>query len=70
MRDCHLKHTRDRVVATCRHMPRLIPPSSLVHTGTITNPIKIRLLNLLLYDTLHTKSCIAYRRGADLRVLF
>lgn len=25
MRDCHLKHTRDRVVATRVLMPRLIP---------------------------------------------
>lgn len=29
MRDCHLKNTCDRVVATCGLMPRLIPPGSL-----------------------------------------
>lgn len=29
MRDCHLKHTSDRVLTTCGHMPRLIPSGSL-----------------------------------------
>lgn len=29
MPDCHLKHTSDRVLNTCVHMPRLIPSGSL-----------------------------------------
>lgn len=31
MRDCHLKHTSDRVVALVDNMPRLIPPGSFYH---------------------------------------
>lgn len=29
MCDCHLKHTSNMGVATCEHMPRLIPKGSL-----------------------------------------
>lgn len=35
MRDCHLKHTSDRVVATRGHMTRLIPPGSLYRILTL-----------------------------------
>lgn len=35
MRDCHLKHRSDRVVPTCGHMTRLIPPGSLYHILTL-----------------------------------
>lgn len=37
MRACHLKHTTDRVVATCGHIPRLIPPGSLKELYALLN---------------------------------
>lgn len=52
MRDCHLKHTSDRVVATCGHMPRLtsilpvlfknLPLYTLTHMGIKLNAWRLR----------------------------
>lgn len=32
VRDFHMNHTSDRVIAPCGHMPRLIPPPSQILT--------------------------------------
>lgn len=30
VRDFHMNHTSDRVIAPCGHMPRLIPPQKIL----------------------------------------
>lgn len=46
MRDCYLEHTRDRVVAICGHVPRLIPPGSFVEKLLEKSAFGVFLMNI------------------------